>query len=214
MSNMLDDRRGLLFTINGEPAPLYQVESTAWAQPANRWTEEELPPEVRARIASLRQTGQPGAFVQLVQGEVGVYVILEENIKRLPEAAAEEETAIDPSWQSESGRALSPYDIILCTRGGPINPASGQTPETQAGDCYVLKCQSWGQFFLPSAQEPEDVTTTKRVLLLLDKLHSRNFLSMCPDPESEVLPPDFGEPIPAFMPINCYVLNLSRFKRS
>lgn len=213
MSNVIDDRRGLIFTINSESDPVYQVESSAWAQAGNRWTEEEMPPEIRAKIASLRETGQPGAFVQLVQGEVGVYVILETNIKRLPEAAADEQTVVDPSSQPEGARALAPYDIIICAKEGTVHAGNGETFETQVGDCYVLKCQSWGRFYLPPAQEPDFITTTKSFLRLLDRLHGKNFLSMCPDPESEALPPDFGDAFPAIVAINCYVLNLSRFKR-
>jgi len=213
MSNVIDDRRGLIFTINGELDPVYQVESSTWAQPSNRCSIAELPAEIQARIASLKETSQPGAFVKLVQGEVGVYVLVETNIKRMPEAAAEEETILDPSAQPSGTRALAPYDIVVCSKQGAVHGENGEIIDTQEGDCYVLNCQSWGRFFLPPLQEPAFVTTTKSFLLLLEQLHDKNFLSMCPDPAGEALPPDFGPTLPAFAPINCYVLNLSSFQR-
>ncbi|MEZ4298674.1 MAG: hypothetical protein R3B70_27235 [Polyangiaceae bacterium] len=209
MSNELDDRRGLLFTINGDQEPVYQVMSSAWAQSPNKCSIQDLPLEVQAQITALKANGKPGAFVELVQGDVGVYVIVESNITRLPEAASEDVTLVDPNAQPPGTRVLAPYDIIICTKEGDNYDA---THTTQEDDCYVVNCQSWGRFFLPQVQEPEYVTTTKRFLLLLESLHGRNYLSMCPDPVSEVLPPDFGPAVSAIVPINCYVLNLSSFK--
>ncbi len=90
---------------------------------------------------------------------------------------------------------------------------NGETFETQEGDWYVIKCQSWGRFSLNKAIRPGFVETTKEFLLLLSNLHSKDFLSMSPDPTSEVLPPDFGQAMDVPLGINCYVLNLSRFTR-
>ena len=212
MSNVIDDRRGLIFTINGEPHPVYQVESSAWAHTENMWAVQDMPQAIRDQIQYLRQSGSPGAFVQLVQGEVGVYVIMEPNIGRLPAPASDDGFVADPS-ETSGTRTLAPYDIVICAKSGVVQGENGETIQTQEGDCYVLKCQSWGQFFLPPLQEPAFVTTTKNFLLLLEQLHSKNFLSMWPDPDVERLPSDFGTATPAIMPINCYVLNLSNFKR-
>jgi hypothetical protein len=207
-----DDRRGLLFTINRDSNPVYQVESASWAHAENRWSANELPPEILAKVAYLKESGKPGAFVQFLQGEDGVYVICEKNIKNLPDAAADELVNV-PRAQAVSARALAPYDIIICAKGGPIHGQNGETFETQEDDYYVLRCQSWGRFVLSEPKQPDFVGTTKEFLLLLDNLHGKNFLSMSPDPTHETLPPDFGEPTDASFGIACYVLNLARFKR-
>lgn len=215
MSNKLqylDDRRGFLFTINRDSNPVYQVESASWAHAENRWSAIDLPPEILAKVAELKASGKPGAFVQFLQGEDGVYVICEKNIKNLPEAA-DDDLVYALRGQMASARALSPYDIVICAKGGTIRGQNGEAFETQEDDYYVVRCQSWGRFALNQLMQPGFVETTKEFLLLLDNLHGKNFLSMSPDKTSETLPPDFGEPSDVPVGINCYVLNLSRFKR-
>lgn len=207
-----DDRRGLLFTINRDSAPVYQVESASWAHAENRRSASDLPPEILAKVASLKESGKPGAFVQFLQGEVGVYVICEKNIKNLPEAA-DDDLVYAPSGQAGSSREISPYDIIICAKGGEVRGQNGEMSETQEDDYYVLQCQKWGRYALSQSKQPDFVGTTKEFLLLLDNLHGKNFLSMSPDPIHETLPPDFGEPTEVSFGIACYVLNLSRFKR-
>ena len=213
MSNQtpyFDDRRGFLFTINRDSNPVYQVESASWAQAENRWSANDLPPEILAKVADLKESGKPGAFVQFLQGEVGVYVICEKNIKNLPEAA-DDDIVNAPRGQAGSARELAPYDIIICAKGGAIRGRNGETSETQEDDYYVLKCQSWGRFVLSQAKQPAFVDTTKEFLHLLDNLHGKNFLAMSPDKPSEHIP-GLTEPSEAVIGIACYVLNLAHFK--
>jgi len=213
MSNqtlIVDDRRGLIFTIDRERENVYQVESKHWATAAHRWSHQEIPPEIHAKIAELKQNGRPGAFAQLAGGD-GVYVICEENIKPLPELAGDD-FVIGPPAESSSGRQLSPYDIVICTKGGTIRADNGDTFETGPGEYYVIDCHAWGRFIVDQAMRPHDVEITKEILLLLEDLHGKNFLSMTPD-KSEALPPGMAPPVSADMSINCYVLNLARFKR-
>jgi hypothetical protein len=216
MSNEIpcvDDRRGLVFTINRESNPVYQMNSSAWARAENRWAESDIPPEIREKVASLRQTGKPGAFVRFLQGEVGVYVICEKNIKNLPEAADDDLVVEGPRSTLDSARGLTSYDLVVCAKNGTIHAEDGATLETREGDYYVIRCHAWGRFVLNPSLRPGFVETTKDVLLLLESLHRRNFLSMSPDPASEALPPDLATPMAVPVGINCYVLNLSRFKR-
>lgn len=207
-----DDRRGLLFTINQESSPVYQLESQAWARPENRWNVEDIPQSIRDKVAKLEQTGKPGAFVRFMQGETGVYVLCEKNIGTLPERADDEIQADLPNEGGE-GPTLSPYDIVIHAKAGTIPSENGETIETAEGSYYVIPCQSWGRFILEQHLRPGHVETTKEFLLLLDNLHGQNFLAMSPDKPTEVLPPDMEEPIPAIIPITCYVLNLAHFKR-
>lgn len=210
----IDDRRGFLLTINLEPDPVYQVESSVWAHVANRWAHEDIPPEIHDKVAHLKVTGKPGAFVRFLHSDVGVYVLYEKNIKNLPEPADDDDIVVDPGWRPESERKLSPYDIVICAKGGAVGRAdSGETYETQEGDYYVIRCQSWGRLVLNPPLRPSFVETSKDFLLLLESLHRKNYLSMCPDPTIEVLPPDFGDCVPVPEGLNCYVLNLARFKR-
>lgn len=208
----IDDRRGILFTISRDSNPLYQVESSAWAREDNRWPEEDIPQEIRDKMAELEQNGKPGAFVRFLQGEVGVYVICERNIKSLP-APADDDIVLDPFGQPSSERRLSAYDVVIRAKSGAIRDADGGTAETNEGDYYVIPCQTWGRYVLEQDKRPGHVEVTKEMLHLLDELHGHNFLSMSPDKPDEVLPPDIGEPEPAIIGITCYVLNLSRFKR-
>jgi len=209
---LVNDRRGFLFTINRDADPVYQVESSAWTQEANRWSEEDIPQEIRDKVAQLEQTGKPGAFVRFLQGEVGVYVICEKNIKNLPEAA-DEEISIEPFHQQESPRMLSPYDIVIRAKGGAVRADNGEILKTREGDYYVIRCQNWGRFVVDETKRPEFVETTRKMLSLLEDLHGHNFLSMSPDKPDEVLPPDMVAPEQACFGITCYVLNLSRFTR-
>ncbi|WP_437673166.1 hypothetical protein [Sorangium sp. So ce131] len=178
---------------------------------SHRWGEHEIPPEIRAKAAELKQNGKPGTFVRSLEGETGVYLIYEKNIKPLPELA-DEEAAFAPGKQPGSNRELSPYDIVLCAKGGTIIADNGDVFETQEGDYFVIKCNTWGRFVTDQATRPREVETTKEVLLLLEDLHGKNFLSMTPD-KSEALPSTMPMPIKAIIQINCYVLNLARFKR-
>jgi hypothetical protein len=206
-----NDRRGFLFTINRDSNPVFQVESASWAQAENRWSANDLPPEILAKVAHLKESGKPGAFVQFLQGEVGVYVICEKNIKNLPEAA--DDDLVDASrGLAGSARELEPYDIIICAKGGAVRGQNGETSETQEDDYYVLRCQSWGGFVLSQAKQPDFVATTKEFLHLLDNLHGKNFLAMSPDKPSEIYPGP-AEPSDVAIGIACYVLNLARFKR-
>jgi hypothetical protein len=191
---------------------VYQVESSAWTQEANRWSEEDVPQEIRDKVDQLERTGKPGAFVRFLQGEVGVYLICEKNIKTLPELADDEINA-DPFEHQGSGRKLSPYDIVVRAKGGTVRAENGEIKKTRAGDYYVIPCQSWGRFIVEEPKRPEFVETTKNMLSLLEDLHGHNFLSMSPDKPDEVLPPDMAAPESACFGITCYVLNLSRFTR-
>lgn len=214
MSNQIpfiDDRRGFIFTINRDSSPVYQMESHAWAHESNRWREEDIPPAIRDKVAHLEQTGKPGAFVSFLQGDTGIYVICEKNISNLPQPADAASTA-DPFVQPNSGRQLSPYDIVIRAKGGAVHPQNGKAFETQEGAYYVIRCQSWGRFVVDHSKRPDFVETTKEFLLLLENLHGHNFLSMSPDKPSETLPPDMVEPEEAVLGIACYVLNLSSFK--
>jgi len=214
MSNeslIIDDKRGLIFTIDRQREPVYQVESRHWATSAHRWDHNEIPPEIHAKVAELKESGKPGAFARFLQGEVGVYVIYEKNIKPLPELAADE-LAFEPSQAPGSERTLSPYDIVICSKGGTVRADDGGGAETVEGDYYVINCETWGRFLTNQATRPRDVETTKEVLLLLEDLNGKNFLSMTPD-KSEGLPPDMPKPLEVMDNINCYVLNLSQFKR-
>jgi hypothetical protein len=216
MSNEIpftNDRRGILFTINRETEPLYQLESGAWASPENRWPEGDIPPEIREKVAALRQSGKPGTFVQFLQGEVGVYVICEGNIKYLPEAA-DDDLVVDGPWSTGTrARGLAPYDLVICAKGGAVMAEGAARLETRDGDYYVVRCQTWSRFVAHPPVRPRFVDTTKDVLLLLENLHRKNFLSMSPDPEDEGLPANLMPPMAVPEGINCYVLNLSRFKR-
>lgn len=209
----LNDRRGLVFTIAREPNPVYQVESSAWASAENRWAEHDIPPEIRDKVASLKETGKPGAFVHYLQGDVGVYVICESNIKNLPEAACDDLVVEGTRPKLGGAQELADYDLVICAKDGAIRAENGETFETREGDYYVVHCQSWGRFVLNPSVRPRFVETTKEVLLLLESLHRKNFLSMSPDPTDEALPRNLMKPIAVTVGINCYVLNLSRFKR-
>lgn len=208
----VNDRRGILFTINSEPDPVYQVDSQTWAHSLNRWSQDDIPLEIQEKAADLLQTGKPGAFLRFHEGEDGVYLICEKNIKNLPEAA-DEDIVLGPRLQPGRERELAPYDIVLYTKEGTIKSDDGQTIATQEGEYYVVKCQSWGRFTLDQAMRPGFVQTTKDFLLLLDNLHGRNFLSMSPDLIGEVLPTNMPRPVTPADGVNCYVLNLARFKR-
>ncbi|WP_437792883.1 hypothetical protein [Sorangium sp. So ce693] len=216
MSNEIpcsNDRRGIVFTIDRESNPVYQLESSAWASAENLWAERDVPPEIRDKVASLHETGKPGAFVHFLQGDVGVYVICEKNIKNLPETAGDDLVVQEAYAALSSARRLAAYDLVICAKKGTIRAESGETFETREGDYYVVHCQSWGRFVLNPSLRPGFVETTKEVLLLLEGLHRTNFLSMSPDPTGERLPPDVVQPTAVPVGINCYVLNLSRFKR-
>jgi len=206
----IDDKRGLLFTIGGEPDPLYQVESSAWCQPENRWERSEIPAEIRAKVAELVDSGKPGAFVRFVSGEVGVYVICEKNIKTLPEVAGDE-LLFTPPTPGGAERALSSYDIIICAKAGTVRTAGGEAVTTQEGDYYVIGSPAWSRVILEEGDRPRFVETTKEILHLLEALNGKNFLSMSPDP-SEMSPRLLPAPHPATDGINCYVLNLARFE--
>ncbi|MDI1480397.1 hypothetical protein [Polyangium sp. y55x31] len=208
----IDDKRGLLFTINGESNPVYQVESKSWAQPDNRWSEKDIPQAIRDKIARLEASGKPGAFVRFLQGEDGVYVICEKNIKNLPESA-DEDVVLDPLQFCGDGRTLSTYDLIIHAKGGKVEGDNGEAFETKEGEYYVIRCQSWSRVVLDQPMRPHFVETTKEFLRLLEDLHGKNYLSMSPDKPEEVLPPDIAAPTYAIEAINCYVLNLSRFRR-
>lgn len=208
----VNDRRSLIFTIDRQPEPVYQVESTDWARAEHRWSQDEIPPELRAKLSELEESGKPGAFVRFLQGQEGVYVICEKNIKPIPELAGDE-IVFDPLTQPPGERRLSPYDIVICTIGGTIRADNGDVFETGEGECYVIRYQSWGRFVQDKAMRPQDVETTKQVLLLLERLHGKDFLSMTPDPSDEHLPADMPQAIKADASVNCYVLNLARFQR-
>jgi hypothetical protein len=208
----VNDRRGFLFTINLESNPVYQVESHAWARPENRWNEEDIPKAIRDKMAQLEQSGKPGAFVRFMQGETGVYLVCEKNINNLP-ACADDEISFEPPQEGINGPTLAPYDIVVRTKGGMIQLQNGEAVETPEGAYYVIPCQSWTRFVLEQSLRPGHVETTKEFLLLLDDLHGQNFLAMSPDKPTEVLPPDLSEPVPAIIPITCYVLNLAHFQR-
>ncbi|CAN97294.1 hypothetical protein sce7125 [Sorangium cellulosum So ce56] len=210
-SLIIDDKRGFIFTIDRQREPVYQLESKHWAHADHRWSESEIPPEIRAKTDELRQNGRPGTFVRSLAGESGVYLIYEKNIKPLPELA-DEEAVFAPVKQQGSNRELSPYDIVLCAKGGTIIADNGDVYQTREGDYYVIKCSTWGRFVTNQAARPRDVETTKEVLLLLEDLNGKNFLSMTPD-KSEALPSTMPKPAQAMSQINCYVLNLARFKR-
>ncbi len=111
----IDDRRGIIFTINRDSDPVYQVESKAWAHAANRWNPNDIPQEIRDKAAYLRDTGKPGAFVPFVQREGGVYLICEKNIKNLPEPA-DDDASVELPLPLGSARVLDPYDIVICRR--------------------------------------------------------------------------------------------------
>lgn len=207
-----NDQRGLLFTIDREPDPVYQVESRRWARPENRWPEGEIPAEIRAKVAELKQSGLPGAFARLLPGDEGVYVLYEKNVKQLPELAAAD-ISVDPARQPAGARQLAPYDIVICARAGAVPTGSGEELTTADDEYYVVKCGAWTRFALEQAMRPAFVETTKDFLHLLEDLHGKNFFSMSPDRAGEALPPDLEPPSPAIVAINCYVLNLSRFKR-
>lgn len=210
MSNQppyFNDRRGFLITINRHSNPVFQVESASWAQAENRWSANDLPAEILAKVADLKESGKPGAFVQFLQGEVGVYVICEKNITNLPEAA-DDDIVNAPRGQAGSARELSPHDIIICAKGGAIYGKNGETSETQEDDYYVLGSKSWSSFVLSQPKQPAFVDTTKEFLHLLDSLHDKNYLSMSPDPREFLL----ANPVEADIGIACYVLNLAHFK--
>lgn len=208
----INDRRSFIFTIDRRSEPVYQVESQDWARAEHRWSHDEIPPELRAKIAELAESGKPGAFVRFPGGEEGVYVICEKNIKPIPELAGDD-LILDPSSQPPGERRLSPYDLVICAIGGAICADNGNVFETGEGEYYVIRCQAWGRFVQNQALRPKDVETTKEVLLLLEKLHGKGFLSMSPDPSDEVLPGDMPESTVVSEHVNCYVLNLSRFAR-
>jgi hypothetical protein len=207
----IDDQRGLIFTISRETNPVYQVTSGAWAKPENLWQQGEIPQEIRDKVADLIDGGKPGAFVRFLQGEDGVYVICEKNIKTLPETASDD-LAIETPRPSETGRALSSYDIVICAKGGTVAAEGGGTTETREGDYYVIGCGDWSQVVLEEQDRPKFVETTKEMLHLLEELNGQNFLSMKPDPD-ELLPVGLEPPTSATVGINCYVLNLARFQR-
>lgn len=211
-SNIIDDRRGLIFTINREPEPVFQVESKHWADPEHRWPSQEIPPEIHAKVAEFKQSGKPGAFARSVQGDVGVYVICEENLKPLPEPA-DDDVVFEPGPQSASARQLNAYDIVICAKGGVIRADNGDTFETQPGDYYVVRCDTWGRFMDSQARRPAHVQTTKDMLHLLEDLHGKNFLSMAPDKPDEQLPPSMPQVVDPGFNLTCYVLNLARFQR-
>lgn len=216
MSNEIqctNDRRGILFTIDRESNPVYQLESSAWASAENRCNESDIPPEIRDKAASLQETGKPGAFAHFLQGDIGVYVIYEKNIKNIPEAADDDLVVPGTRPKLDNSRGLAAYDLVICAKNGTICAENGESFETREGDYYIVRCQSWSRFVLNPALRPGFVETTKEVLLLLEGLHRKNFLSMSPDPTDERLPPDVVTPTAVPVGINCYVLNLSRFKR-
>ena len=208
----VNDRRSLIFTIDRRPDPVYQVESQDWARAEHRWSHDEIPPELRAKIVELEQSGKPGAFVRFAGGDEGVYVLCEKNIKPIPELAGDD-LVLDPSAQPPGARRLSPYDVVIRAIGGTISADNGDVFQTGEGEYYVINCQAWGRFVQNRAMRPRDVETTKEVLLLLERLHGKNFLSMTPDEPAEVLPPNMPEAFEAVIVVNCYVLNLSRFTR-
>lgn len=206
----VDDKRGLIFTLNREPNPVYQVESGVWGKPDNRWEAAEIPQEIRDKVADLWESGKPGAFVQFLQGEEGIYVICEKNIKTLPDTAAAD-LGLSPPAPSGSGRALSAYDIVICSKGGAVQTTTGEAFETQEGDYYVISARDWSRVVLDEADRPKFVETTKEMLHLLDALNGQNFLTMKPDPNEGALR-DLDASSSACVGINCYVLNLARFK--
>jgi hypothetical protein len=209
----VDDRRGFIFTIDRQREPVYQVDSKHWAQKAHRWSPEEMPAEIRDKAAELQESAKPGAFARFHQGAVGVYILCEKNIKPIPELAGDDFTFESPG-RPGSEKKLSPHDIVICAKGGPIQGENGEVFETEEGDYYVIQPSTWGRFTTDSATRPRDVETTKEILILLEELHGKNFLSMSPDKPFEwKAPPIMPDAIDAIYHINCYVLNLSRFKR-
>ncbi|AKT39992.1 hypothetical protein [Chondromyces crocatus] len=207
----VDDPRSFIFTIDGSPEPLYQVESRQWARPEYRWAASEIPAEIRTKVAELESNGKPGAFVRFEDDQDGVYVICEQNIKMVPEVA-DEDVLIAGSLNASSGRSLSHYDIVVHAKAGPV-PSNGETLSTEIGEYYVIRYENWGRYVLHQSMRPQDVVTTKEILLLLERLHGTNFLSMTPDKPEEGLPPNVDGPTDAIVACNCYVLNLARFKR-
>lgn len=208
----INDRRGFLFTINRDVDPVYQVESSAWAQQVHRWSETDVPQPIRDKVSQLEQNGKPGAFVRFLQGEVGVYVVCEKNIKTIPEPG-DEEVSVDAFEQNGNGRQLSPYDIVIRAKGGTVRTENGETFETQEGDYYVIPCQVWGRYILEEPKRPEFVELTKQMLSFMQDLNGHNFVCMSPDKPDEALPPTMAAPEPASFGIACYVLNLPNFKR-
>jgi hypothetical protein len=206
----IDDKRGLIFTIDRDRSTVYQVESGAWARAANRWAAEDLPEQIRRKVAELGENGKPGAFVQFLQGEVGVYVICEKNIRTLPDAADDDLVDLDPP--PAGARTLSAYDIVISAKDGKV-ASEGGVVETREGDIFVIGCRDWSRVVLEEGDRPSFVETTKEMLHLLDDLNGRNFLSMSPEKPDESLPGDLAPPRAATDGINCYVLNLARFQR-
>ncbi|APR85045.1 Hypothetical protein A7982_10394 [Minicystis rosea] len=205
----VNDQRGLIFTINGDTNTVYQVKSGEWAKAANRWSSTDIPSDIRSKVEELMASGAPGAFVRFLEGEDGVYVICEKNIKTVPQLAGTDLSFVPPSG---SGPSLSTYDIVIYAKGGPVRTDTGASVSTTEGDYYVVSVGDWVQVVLEEADQPRFVNTTKEMLHLLDALNKKHFLSMKPDPD-ELRPSDYAAPRAATEGINCYVLNLARFMR-
>ncbi|EYF00040.1 hypothetical protein [Chondromyces apiculatus] len=206
------DLRSFIFSIDNSSEPVYQVESKHWARGADRWAPEEIPSEIRAKVAELERNGKPGAFVRFPEEDDGVYVLCEKNIKMLPEAA-DADGVITSLPETNQGRHLSHYDIVIYCKAGTVQAEDGSTYNTEEGEYYVIRYNTWGRYVLRQDMRPKDVATTREVLNLLQRLHGKDFLSMTPDKPDERVPPDMVEPTDAIVACNCYVLNLARFKR-
>jgi hypothetical protein len=207
-SRVVDDPRGLIFTIDRQREPVYQVDSKHWAHEDHRFHPDEIPPEIHEKVAELRESGRPGAFARFGDNDAGVYVIYEKNIKHFPELAADDFT-LDPQSAGAAETGLHPHDIVICAKSGMIRADNGDVFQTEECDYYVVRSDVWGRFATNQGTRPRDVETTKEVLILLDELHGKNYLSMNPDKPTEVLP----APKDPGYNITCYVLNLARFKR-
>jgi hypothetical protein len=212
-SQIVKDRRGFVFTIEGLREPVYQVDAKQWARAEHLWSESDIPPEIRAKFAQLRSEGKPGAFVQFSGIDAGVYLICEEHIQRVPGMADQAELVLDPPPVAASGRRLSPGDIVISAKGGLIYADSGDVLTTEPGAYYVVSSQTWGRFVPDPATQLPDVETTKDILILLDRLNGNNYLSMSPDPAEDGYAVPLPETIDPGYHITCYVLNLARFTR-
>jgi hypothetical protein len=211
-SQIIDDPRGLIFTIERRREPVYQVESKHWASEEHRWHKDDIPSEIHAKVEELKASGKPGAFARFTRGDAGVYVIYEGNIKRFPEAA-DGEIVFDPARREGSEKELSAGDLVICARGGMIYADSGDVFHTEQDSYYVVKSETWGRFVSNQETRPWPVAATKDSLILLETLHGENYLSMNPDKPAEGPREGLRAPEEVGFHITCYVLNLARFTR-
>lgn len=206
-STMKNDRRGLIFTIEGNRNTVYQVRSCEWARDEHRWHTDDIPPEILAKVDELGRNKKPGAFARFGQEDRGVYVIDERNISTEP-AKADDDVVFDPYAPAGRERTLSACDIVIRAKGGQIEAENGEIYDTEDGQYYVVKSDTWGRFVPRRDVLLPEVNTTVDFLGLLDRLNGKNYLSMTPDDPPRAALPQETEPI---VHINCYVLNLARF---